>query len=566
MSQELIANMRQAQDLTRLTVLVGDRQHDRFVLAAEPPEGNRLVTLDGILRAAFPDQPPPAIYDPATGQLTVAGQQPRTVARGEVIRALDTQCPIILMNGEFALEDPDHPRDGDFDWTRQAEHHSRTGDGKTMLFIRVPHLRALPKPLATSPHVRVVALPPANRDERTAYAEIRCGQLAEQIDVERGRLARRLADLSDGWLLVALEKLIRICERQKASTITDIEAIARAITMGVQSSPWRRASVIRAIDQGPAHLANRVRGQPDAVRAVCQALRKAGSGLAGAHQGSVAHGPRATLFFAGPTGVGKTEMARAIAELIFGDETAIIRFDAAEFKDSHSVSRLLGAPPGYVGFESGGELTERVRARPHSVILFDEIEKAHPRLLDLFLSILDDGRLTDGQGVTTYFGECILIFTSNMGIFTEDKDGIRRARFTLNTPFVDIQQAVRAAIRDAFISQLGRPELLGRLGSERAIVVFDFLRDVPGVIRKFLDRIGDTVTKVHGVHLNVSSDVVDAIAAKASGSDALTLGARGVAQVIEEDVTGPLSDHLFLRRQNGGEIRVSLAAGQIVIA
>ena len=566
MSHELIANLRQARDLAGVVVLVGNRQHDRFVLTGNPPEESRLVTLEGVLRAAFPDQPPPAVYDPATGQLTVSGQQPRTVARDALIQSLGAQCPTILFNGEFSLEDPSSPRDGDFAWTRQVEHHSRTGDGKTLLIIRIPHMRALPTALASSPHVRVIQLPEASRDERTAYARTRCGPLAEQIRVERERLARRLADLSDGWLLATLEKFIRICESQKAATMTDIEAIARGVTMGVQSSPWRSDTVIQAIEQGPELLANRVRGQPEAVKAVCTALRKAGSGLAGAHQGSISRGPRAALFFAGPTGVGKTEMARAIAELIFGDEAAIIRFDCGEFTQEHAVARLLGAPPGYAGFESGGELTSRVRARPHAVLLLDEIEKAHPRLLDPFLSILDDGRLTDGQGVTTYFSESILIFTSNMGVYADSASGGRVPRFTLETPYVDIQQAVRSAIRDEFISRLGRPELLGRLGSERSIVVFDFLRDVSGVTRKFLDRIADTVLKVHGARLIVADDVVEAIAAKSSGSDTLTLGARGVAQIIDEEITALLSDHFFSRGRNGGEIRISLKNGTIVIA
>ena len=131
------------------------------------------------------------------------------------------------------------------------------------------------------------------------------------------------------------------------------------------------------------------------------------------------------LFFAGPTGVGKTELAKTLTQLIFGDERAYIRFDMSEFAEEHTGARLLGAPPGYIGYDAGGELTNAVRDKPFSVVLFDEIEKAHPRILDKFLQILEDGRLTDGRGETAYFSEAILVFTSNLGIYVEDEHGRR---------------------------------------------------------------------------------------------------------------------------------------------
>ncbi|HHF58332.1 MAG TPA: ATP-dependent Clp protease ATP-binding subunit, partial [candidate division WOR-3 bacterium] len=157
------------------------------------------------------------------------------------------------------------------------------------------------------------------------------------------------------------------------------------------------------------HLHKRVVGQDEAVRAVSEAIRRARAGVSDPRR------PLGSFLFLGPTGVGKTELAKTLAEFLFGDEDAIIRLDMSEFKEEHSVAKLIGAPPGYVGYEEGGKLTEAVRRKPYSVILLDEVEKAHPRVFDLFLQVLDDGRLTDSQGRTVSFRNTVIIMTSNIG-------------------------------------------------------------------------------------------------------------------------------------------------------
>jgi ATP-dependent Clp protease ATP-binding subunit ClpB len=198
-------------------------------------------------------------------------------------------------------------------------------------------------------------------------------------------------------------------------------------------------------------LGSRVIGQKAAVQAVSDAVRRARAGISDPNR------PTGSFLFLGPTGVGKTELAKALAAFLFDDERAMVRIDMSEYSEKHSVARLVGAPPGYVGYEEGGQLTEAVRRRPYTVILLDEVEKAHPDVFDLLLQVLDDGRLTDGQGRTVDFRNTILVLTSNLG---------SQALIT-DLPEQTKKDAVLAVVRDHF-----KPEFLNRLDD---IVVFDAL-------------------------------------------------------------------------------------------
>jgi len=357
------------------------------------------------------------------------------------------------------------------------------------------------------------------------------------------RAVTDFAKLTDGMTLRAMIEVVRL-SRDRGIGADHIADAVRAYKLGVTDTPWRHDSVKKHITEGQQVIADRIIGQDRATGKTLDILKRAALGLSGAQATSSVSRPRGVLFFAGPTGVGKTEMAKQIAELLFGDVDAYLRFDMSEFAADHAADRLTGAPPGYVGFEAGGELTGAVRRNPFQVVLFDEIEKANKSVLDKFLQILEDGRLTDGQGITTHFSECVLIFTSNLGIISTDPaTGERIQRVYPGMPYPELEATVKAAVRDHFTVSLGRPELLNRLGDN--IVVFDFIgRDSANRIFELqLANITRTVER----ELQMSLSLTDH--AEWQLREACTVdtpnGGRGIGNLLESNLINPLARKLF---------------------
>ena len=394
--------------------------------------------------------------------------------------------------------------------------------------------------------IRSYSIPHPDFDARHTVARAVARKLSGYADCDEPRrdsLCKAFADQTDGLPLSSMNAILQLARRESVPFV-DIEEAVLRYKLGVTDNPWRQKHLRLRVSEAEAHITtDRVKGQPAAVSKTLDILKRSIGGLTGAHVSRRSGRPRGILFFAGPTGVGKTELAKAITERLFGDERAYVRFDMSEFSAEHSDARLLGAPPGYVGYDSGGQLTNAVRQRPFSVLLFDEIEKAHPRVLDKFLQILEDGRVTDGAGNTVYFSEAVIIFTSNLGIMVRDSAGGWREHVQPGTPYQQLERSVRQAIENHFKTELRRPELLNRIGDN--IVVFNFIER--GVGEEIFEMMLKNVTRRVGEEYKAALTLTDHAHAKLREwcvSD-LSLGGRGIGNTLEARFVNPLARHLF---------------------
>ena len=365
---------------------------------------------------------------------------------------------------------------------------------------------------------------------------------AEAAAVAREKFVKRFSDETEGMSLTALSDITELADRGGLG-MGDIEDAVRCYKVGALDNPWRKDYLREKISKAQSFIEDRVKGQHPAVVKTLDILKRSVMGMTGAQARSGGSRPRGVLFFAGPTGVGKTELAKTLTQLVFGDEKAYLRFDMSEFAEEHTSARLLGAPPGYIGFDAGGELTNAVREKPFSVVLFDEIEKAHPRILDKFLQILEDGRLTDGRGDTAYFSETILVFTSNLGIFIEDKQGNRLQHVKPGDAYETVEKNVRDAIGDYFKFKLSRPELLNRIGDN--IVVFNFI--IPEVAAIIFDGMLKNVARrlfeEFKIQLSLTPQVHQQLLKRCTHD--LSNGGRGIGNQLESTFINPLSRAMF---------------------
>lgn len=358
-------------------------------------------------------------------------------------------------------------------------------------------------------------------------AEIKYGKIPE--------LEKSLADLSRSWDEIPEES--RVLREE-----VDADDIARVVSRwtGIPAQKMLESEVERLahIDD---ELRERVVGQDEAVDVIARAVRRSRAGLG--EKGK----PIGSFLFLGPTGVGKTETAKALAEILFNDQHAMIRIDMSEYSQEHAVSRLIGAPPGYVGYEEGGQLTEAVRRRPYSVILFDEIEKAHPQVFNVFLQLLDEGRLTDGKGVTVDFRNTIIIMTSNLGselIREEDKEKGK------------LKEKIWDVLHGAF-----RPELLNRLDQ---VVIYNALtpKDVLRIAEQQLEQVKIRMAE-NGINLEIDDQIALYFAEK--GYDPI-FGARPLRREIEEKLVDEIAAGIIDGKiRTGDTIKPRIEKDKIVI-
>ncbi|MBL8551820.1 MAG: ATP-dependent chaperone ClpB [Hyphomonadaceae bacterium] len=357
---------------------------------------------------------------------------------------------------------------------------------------------------------------------------VRKGDLARASEIKYGRIPQLEKEIADSEKGAGGGGLVQ--------EVVDAEAIASVVSRwtGVPVEKMlegEKAKLLKMEDQ----LRARVIGQDEALRAVSDAVRRARAGLQDPNR------PIGSFMFLGPTGVGKTELTKALAEFLFNDDAAMTRIDMSEYMEKHSVSRLIGAPPGYVGYEEGGALTEAVRRRPYQVVLFDEIEKAHPDVFNVLLQVLDDGRLTDGQGRTVDFKNVILIMTSNTGahLLAQQPEG---------ADVEDVKELVMAEVRGHF-----RPEFLNRIDE---IILFRRLQKAQmGEIVKIQLKRLDKLLRDRNIALDLDARAQAELARR--GYDP-TYGARPLKRVIQKDVQDPLARLLLEGKiKDGDAVRVS---------
>jgi ATP-dependent Clp protease ATP-binding subunit ClpB len=339
-------------------------------------------------------------------------------------------------------------------------------------------------------------------------AELRYGRLPE-LERELAANNTRLADLQKGGRPMLREEV----------TEEDIAAVVSRWT-GVPVSRMLETETQKLLHMED-RLAQRIVGQREAVRAVSDAVRRSRAGLSDPRR------PIGSFLFVGPTGVGKTELARALAEFLFDDEQAMVRLDMSEYMEKHSVARMIGAPPGYVGYEEGGRLTEAIRRRPYAVVLFDEIEKAHPDVFNILLQVLDDGRLTDGKGRVVSFKNTVLIMTSNLG-----SEWIAEAQ--------DMNEAeVKARIEETLRRHF-RPEFFNRIDD---VIVFHRLtrEETQEIVEIQLQSLARTLAD-RGARLTWSEEAKRYLAGR--GYDP-TFGARPLKRLIQKEVSDALAGKIL---------------------
>lgn len=394
--------------------------------------------------------------------------------------------------------------------------------------------------LLGNPKMRHIPVPPPAHDVRRVVVGSLIAILKGNVGEDQvGRLVDVFVESTEGLLVGDLVGIVQLC-RSEGLGLGDIGEGVRRYKLGVTEDPWKKVNRER-ISQADALIRRRVKGQVHAVTHVLDLVKRAVSGI-GANEGGGGR-PRGVAFLAGPTGVGKTELAKTISELLFGDESAYVRFDMSEFSAEHSDQRLIGAPPGYVGYDVGGELTNAVRQKPFSVVLFDEIEKAHHRILDKFLQVLDEGVLTSGRGERVYFSEVFLLFTSNLGIYRLDAEGQRLPNVLPSESYDVVQAKVKEEIARHFKLTLGRPEILNRLGEN--IVVFDFIREevAAEIFDAMLDGLLQKAKLSQGVSVEIAADVRQALKELCIAD--LTNGGRGIRNQLEVHFVNPLARLLF---------------------
>jgi ATP-dependent Clp protease ATP-binding subunit ClpC len=378
------------------------------------------------------------------------------------------------------------------------------------------------------------------RKQKDAAVEAQNFDEAKRLSASEKEISDRRASLEASWK----------AQGEELFDVVDEEVIAEVL------ATWTGIPVYKLTEEETAKLLRmedelhrRIIGQEEAIKALARAIRRTRAGLKDPRR------PSGSFIFLGPTGVGKTELAKTLAEFLFGDETALIQLDMSEYMEKHTVSRLVGSPPGYVGYDEGGQLTEAVRRKPFSVVLFDEVEKAHPDIFNALLQILEDGRLTDSQGRTVDFKNTILIMTSNLGTADLRKGSVGFGKASEDVTYEKMKIKVNEALKGHF-----KPEFLNRIDD---VIVFHELTkgEVTEIVDLLVKRV-QTQLDAQGIGLELTQAAKELLAAK--GYDP-QLGARPLRRTIQRMLEDQLSEKLLQKEYRVGETVVVDAEGEELV-
>jgi hypothetical protein len=398
-----------------------------------------------------------------------------------------------------------------------------------------------------NPYVKSVLIGLPTIEERKVYFnnefENMHGHEEIKSDAEKEEISQMFVGYTDGLKTIEIEALLKLLNQE----LIPIKKLPEAVSLfkyGIRKNPWDAADLLNRIPTLDDDLKKKIFGQDEVINQAVDIVRRAVYGFSGI-QSKRSSKPKGVMFLSGPTGTGKTEMAKMITEWLFAKPEALIRFDMSEYQQEHSDQRLLGAPPGYVGYDEGGQLTNAIKANPFSVILFDEIEKAHPQILDKFLQILDDGRMTDGKGETIYFTDTLIIFTSNLGIKTLRRDeNTGRVvaettiphNHTLTRP--QFEKQMSDAIKNHFDTNIGRPELLNRFGDNFLVFNYISVEAMSDILRQKLGTVKKSLLEDKKISLSWSDVVFDKLLNHAN--EYRDKGGRGIVTLVEKHFINPL--------------------------
>jgi hypothetical protein len=521
-----------------------------------------------------------------------ADLRPHTAETSEIVRAMvtqnDTDAPaqkpiVVVVNFASRLvSSPEHLNAAETTMFLNLFYASKNsvrvdGNKKTLILI-ADKLGDIPAWFyLNNPNVRTLSIPNPDRAAREIYVN----SCFDALESEALAMVKsKFIDMTEGMKLLELDELRRLYPKSNIpiENITDTVSIYK---FGFKENKWEAmrdkiekdakndAEWQSVIDKNNGYIAfkmsKRVKGQEQAIKKISQIIQRSITGLSGMQHSASGNKPRGIMFLAGPTGTGKTEIVKTVAEFLFGDEKALIRFDMSEYNIKEADQKLFGAPPGYTGYEQGGQLTNAVKSNPFSVLLFDEIEKAHPSIMDKFLQILEDGRMTDGQGNTVYFSETLIFFTSNAGISEEicDTQGrvIERKMIVLpENSYDEIQEKVEAALKTKF-----KPEILNRIGKN--IIVFNYISEfaTKGILDKQLDNIIRGIVRKSRIEILVEESAMKYLIKMCLEKETRENGGRGIGNVVESEFINPLAEYIFAENtQPGNVITVSASDNKIV--